>query len=113
MGYLFKSNFLINEKRDYVDWVTWDHPVYGKQKSINYKNLSMTKYQYISGWYFVIKRDYFLNNQFNEQLTAGQEEDVEWSLRLRDSAIIIFNENSFVMHNKIHRHIYVESEIVG
>lgn len=104
---------LIDGQRDYVDWVTWDHPVYGKQKSINYENSTMTKYQYISGGYFVVKRNFFINNPLNEELVATQEEDVEWSLRIRDFCKIIFNKNSYVQHNKIHRHVFVKSEVVG
>lgn len=105
--------FLINGNRDYIDWVTWDHPVYGKQKSINYNNKSLINYQYISGGYFIVKKDFFLKNQLNEELVAGQEEDVEWSIRIRSFSKIIFNPNSFVKHNKIHRHINITPEIVG
>jgi hypothetical protein len=105
--------YLINGNRDYVDWITWDHPIYGKQKSINYDNKSMTNYQYISGGYFIVKKNFFLKNKLNEDLNAGQEEDVEWSLRVRACSKIIFNKNSSVRHNKIHRHVNVIPEIVG
>jgi len=105
--------FLQNGARDYVDWVTWDHPVFGKQKSINYDNKNLIKHQYISGGYFLVKKEFFLKNKLNEELTAGQEEDVEWSLRIRNFAKIIFNKNSHVRHNKQHRHMYVMPDIIG
>jgi hypothetical protein len=104
--------FLINGNRDFTDWVTWDHPEFGVHKSINYDDWSLTKYQYISGGYFIVKRDFILNNKLNEDLVAGEEEDVEWSLRIRDYAIIICNKNSSVKHNKEHRNIGVTPEII-
>lgn len=98
---------LINGNRDFTDWVTWDHPEHGVHKSINYDNSSLIKYQYISGGYFIVKRNFFLKNRLNEELLAGEQEDVEWSLRIREHSKIICNKNSLVKHNKVHRNIAV------
>lgn len=98
---------LFDGTRDFTDWVTWDHPIYGGHKMVNYNNQSMTKYQYISGGYFVIKREFFLAHPFDENLLAMQSEDVEWSLRIRNIAKIIFNKESIVKHTKLHRNIGV------
>ena len=95
--------YLIDGRRDYTDWVTYDHPVYGMHSSLPYTDESNIKSQYFSGGYFVVKRDFFLKNLLNENLVANQEEDVEWSLRIRQTANIIFNPYSNVRHNKPHR----------
>ena len=101
--------FMIDSRRDYTDWVTWDHPKYGRQRSLNYTDWSCTKYQYISGGYFIIKKHFFLNNPFNENLVSHQAEDVDWSLKIRDKAKIICNYHSYVKHNKKHRNLSVDA----
>jgi hypothetical protein len=58
---------------------------------------------YISGNYFLVKKSFILSNPLNEDLTWGMSEDVEWSLRIRDTAVIKCNGKSIVKHNKIHR----------
>lgn len=98
---------MIDNRRDYTDWITWDDPVYGKQKSINYHNWTMTKNQYISGGYFLVKKQFMLENPLNEELVANQEEDVEWSLRVREKAKIICNPYAFVKHTKWHRNMTI------
>tara|TARA_R110000851_G_scaffold280844_2_gene434227 strand:- start:188 stop:874 length:687 start_codon:yes stop_codon:yes gene_type:complete len=94
---------LMDGRRDYTDWVTYDHPIYGMHGSLNYHDESNIKNQYFSGGYFVVKKAFFLKNSLNENLVANQQEDVEWSLRIRETANIIFNPYSYVKHNKSHR----------
>lgn len=89
--------------RDYTDWVTWDDPIYGRHGSLPYHDWSRTKNQYINGGYFIVKKNFLINNPFNESLVAHQEEDVEWSLRVREKARIICNPTSYCKHNKNHR----------
>ena len=96
---------LMDGRRDYTDWTTYDHPHYGKQCPLPYSDWSQTKNQYFSGGYFLTKRDFFLNNPLNEDLVSHQEEDLEWSLRIRDTAKAICNPRSYVKHNKIHRNM--------
>ena len=90
-------------RREYTDWVTWDHPRFGRHASLNYNDEIHTKHQYFSGGYFVVKKSFFLENPLNEELTSHQSEDVEWSLRIRDHAKVIFNPFSYNKHNKKHR----------
>jgi len=104
---------MINNARDYTDWVTWDHPEHGRQKSISYNNWSMTEHQYISGGYFLVKKQFMIDNPFNEELVANQEEDVEWSLRVRNKATIICNSLSIVQHTKWHRSMTIQPTHVG
>lgn len=94
---------LENGKRDYTDWLTWDHPIFGRQISLPYHNWSYTKNQYISGGYFIVKKQFLIDNPFDEGLVAGDEEDVKWSLKVRNKAKIICNPSSYCIHNKYHR----------
>lgn len=100
---------LIDGRRDYTDWIVWDHPKYPKQSTIPYHEWDKTKWQYISGGYFVVKKQFMIDNPFDENLIAGQEEDVEWSLRIRGKGKIICNPNSYVRHLKQHRNMTIDT----
>jgi hypothetical protein len=97
--------FLIDGNRHPTDWVTWDHPKYGRYYSLDYYDVMQTKYQYISGGYFLVKRDFMRDHPMNESMLPGSPEDVEWSLRIRDIADIKCNPNALVRHNKKHRDV--------
>ena len=101
--------YMIDGRREYTDWITWDHPKYGRQASLNYNDWEQTKYQYISGGYFVAKKEFFLNNPLDENLVSHGGEDIEWSLRVRQKAKIICNPNSYVRHNKKHRNLSIDT----
>jgi hypothetical protein len=95
--------FLQNGRRHFTDWVVWDSPTYPRYHSLCYDDLSQTKYQYISGGYFLVKRDFLQAYPLNEDMQPGSPEDVEWSLRVRDVATIKCNPSAIVRHNKRHR----------
>jgi len=97
--------FLLDGTRHATDWITWDHPKYGRYWSLPYDDWSCTKYQYCSGGYFLVKRDFLRANPINEAMPPGSPEDVEWSLRIRDTAVIKCNPNAIVRHNKRHRDV--------
>jgi GT2 family glycosyltransferase len=99
---------MIDGRRDYTDWTTYDHPLLGKQCPLPYLDWSCTKYQYINGGYFLVKKNFFINNPLDENLVSHGEEDVEWSLRVRDGAKIICNPRSYVCHIKKHRNLGVQ-----
>lgn len=109
---------MANGKRQYIDWTTYDHPLYGHQASLNYNDWTNTKHQYISGAFFIVKKKFMLENKLDEKLgwyvpnEKGQNEDVEWSLRIREKAKIICNPFTYVQHNKIHRDINVLPRII-
>lgn len=94
---------LNNGLRDYTDWISWDAPGIPKQTSLPYGCQDYTKNQYISGGYFLVRKSFLIDNPFDENLVAGDEEDIEWSLRVRDKARILCNPASYVAHNKHHR----------
>ena len=95
-------------RREFTDWVTYDHPVLGLHRSLPYGDESNIQYQYFSGGYFVVKKQFLLDNPLNEELIANEMEDIEWSTRIRDNSNIIFNSNSFVRHNKEHRNLEID-----
>lgn len=95
--------FLMNGTRHFTDWVVWDDPVLPRYHSLCHDDWTHTKYQYISGGYFLVKRSLLRSNPINEEMQQGSPEDVEWSLRVRDKAIIRCNPDAIVRHNKVHR----------
>jgi len=78
-----------NGKR-FRDWTLW-YP-----GPVDYDDNSRTNEMYISGAYFCIKKDYFLQHPLDEKLIWGESEDVEWSLSLRDTWNYKCNKHSTV-----------------
>jgi hypothetical protein len=95
--------YLINGKRHFTDWVTWDHPTHPQWTSLDYNDWSQTKYMYQSGGYMLVKKNFLLDIPFEQNRLWGTAEDVEWSLRMRDKANWKCNPYSTVKHNKVHR----------
>jgi hypothetical protein len=95
--------FLQNGNRHFTDWVVWDSPIHPRYHSLCHDDWTQTKYQYVSGGYFLVKRSFLRENPLNEELKPGSPEDVEWSLRIRDKAVIKCNPWAIVRHNKKHR----------
>ena len=95
--------YLLNGKRHFTDWVIWDHPTLPRYYSLHYNDWSQTQYQYVSGGYFLVKRDFLREHPFNEEMKPGSAEDVEWSLRVRHRGPMVCNPNAIVRHNKVHR----------
>lgn len=88
--------------RRFYDWTSWDSPKYERYAAIPYDDLSQTKYQFIPGAYWIAKRSFMLMNPLNEKLNWGESEDVEWSLRIRESNFKL-NPFSKAIHLKKHR----------
>ena len=82
----------------YNDWSTLDYPDIGM--GLLPYNIECAKYQYISGTYFVAKRDFYLQNPLSEKLRWGEAEDAEWSRRVRVKTIFKFNPYSGVIFLK-------------
>jgi len=90
------------------DWCAWDDPelCYFKQfftglqsdKEGHFACLApydytKTKYMYISGGYWVAKKETMEKYPLDEKLMANQAEDVEWSKRMRPSCNYVLNKN--------------------
>lgn len=72
------------------DWVLWP------PRPIPYEDWTQTKNQYISGAYYTIRKAYALANSLDEKLGHCEGEDVEMSLRLRDTWDYKCNKHSTV-----------------
>lgn len=96
--------YLITGARNPMDWSLWDKPGHGRAWSLDYNDWSQTQYMYISGGFFIVKKHVMLEEPLNELLGWNEEEDVEWSLRVRNKYVMKCNGKSIVRHNKWHRH---------
>lgn len=96
--------FLITGSRNPMDWSLWDKPGHGRAWSLDYNDWSQTQYMYISGGFFIVKRHVLLEEPFDEERVWNQEEDVEWSMRIRNKYVMKCNGGAPVYHNKWHRH---------
>jgi hypothetical protein len=96
--------YLINGSRNPMDWSLWDKPGFGRAHSLSYTDWSQTQYMYISGAFFIIKKHVMLEEPLNEDLVWNQEEDIDWSMRVRNKYVMKCNGKSIVRHNKWHRH---------
>ncbi|MFZ4796005.1 MAG: hypothetical protein ACOYMA_00835 [Bacteroidia bacterium] len=72
------------------DWVLWT------PKFLDYNDHSQIKNMYVSGSYFCAKKKFMQDHKFNEALSWGQGEDVEWSLSIRSFWNYKCNPNSIV-----------------
>lgn len=75
---------------------------------IPYNITHLSKYMYISGAYWVAKKDVMKEFMLNERLGWGQGEDVEWSSRIKKKYDFSMNENSIVKFIKMKEHIWNE-----
>ena len=73
------------------DWTLWAANSVGisrwfirtSQNLVPYTIKNLTRFMYVSGSAMIVRRKFMLNNPLEENLTWGQMEDVEWSLRVR------------------------------
>lgn len=83
------------------DWVMIDHPLfYNKVTYIPYDQ-TLNKYQYIPGNYWCGKKSVMKKYKLNENLKWGEQEDVEWSKRIRSKVKLSFNNYSMVKFVKL------------
>lgn len=97
------AQLLLNKKRHFTDWVTWDSPRLPRYTPMRYDDWSHTDYMYQSGGYMLVKKDFMKECPMDETMGWGNAEDVEWSLRMRKIARWKCNRHSIVRHNKVHR----------
>jgi hypothetical protein len=96
--------YLITGARNPMDWSLWDKPNHGRAWSLDYDDWSQTQYMYISGGFFIVKKHVLLEEPLDESRGWNEEEDVEWSMRVRNKYVMKCNGKSVVRHNKWHRH---------
>jgi hypothetical protein len=96
--------YLVTGARNPMDWSLWDKPDHGRAWSLDYDDWSQTQYMYISGGFFIVKKHVLLEEPLDESRGWNEEEDVEWSMRVRNKYVMKCNGKSVVRHNKWHRH---------
>jgi hypothetical protein len=93
-----------NDNTRYRDWCLWkddaDKYVLKNNYLIPYDITNLSSMMYISGAYWVAKKQIMVDNPLNEKLKWGQGEDVEWSLRVRKKTNFKMNEYSKVKLGK-------------
>jgi len=102
--------YLITGARNPMDWSLWDKPGHGRAWSLDYSDWTQTQYMYISGGFFIVKKHVMLDEPLDETRGWNEEEDVEWSMRVRNKYVMKCNGKSIVRHNKWHRHAGPEPE---
>jgi hypothetical protein len=87
----------------YRDWSLWPHNgnlmdllVLGHRCLIPYSIDYLKEFMYVSGGFWVARKQFMLQNPLNESIFAGQSEDVEWSIRIRDTAKYLINDKAIV-----------------
>ena len=73
------------------DWTLWAANSVGishwfirtSQNLVPYTNKNLTRFMYVSGSAMIVRRKFLVSNPLDENLTWGELEDVEWSLRVR------------------------------
>jgi hypothetical protein len=115
---LFGNNFnvctniiLNNNGERYRDWCLWqeDANKFGiNNYLIPYEITHLSKMMYISGAYWIAKKDFMINTMLNEKLAWGQGEDVEWSIRARRKTDFKINTFSKVVLEKNKNRIFTE-----
>jgi hypothetical protein len=75
----------------WVDWTLWTQNSFGIRWWFNrtlanlvpYTSKNLTRFMYVGGAVMIVRREFMLDNPLDENLTWGEGEDVEWSLRVR------------------------------
>ena len=107
--------FLNLDGTRFRDWCAWDDPeicIIGNELKIKNNKIvggpdqrivlvpydyKKTNYMYISGTYWVAKKKVMLEEPLDEDRWGwGQQEDVEWSQRVRDNYKYVMNIHSTV-----------------
>ena len=80
----------------YRDWVWLNSLSEGPPRWVRYSDNSLTRQMYISGAYWIAKKQFMLDNPLDENRMWGESEDVEWSFRCRDTWNYKLNPYSIV-----------------
>lgn len=117
-GARFRDYSLFPGKVDYlnIDYSPDDiHPYFSNNCLLPYNfinNIKTNKYMYVSGSYYVIKKNIANTFLLDENLVWGRGEDVEYSKRLHNNGIIIqCNQFSSVQLLKYKPSVHWEKEI--
>ena len=85
--------YLIWELHPEWHWKFWD-------VGLEYNIRGLSKVQYISGGFWMAKRQFMEEYPLDESLTWGDAEDIEWSGRIREKTQFALNEHSITWVSK-------------
>lgn len=109
------TRILNSDGSRYRDWCLWkddaDKFVSPNNYLIPYDIDNLSGMMYISGAYWIAKKEFMINNRLNEKLKWEQGEDVEWSLRVRNKTNFKINTESCVHLLKQKNRIFNEVNI--
>lgn len=91
------TKMLTIDNQRYRDWhVGWSPIAPGMEYLIPYDMVHLSKYMYISGAYWVAKKNIMLDFPLDENRVWGQSEDAEWSARFKQNNNFSINSKSTV-----------------
>ena len=102
-------NKILNQDNSrYHDWILWkdnnssfdSYLLQKKQYMLPYYIRFLTRYMYISGTYWVAKKEIMTQFPLDESLGWGESEDVVWSKSIRDKIKFKLNPYSTVKFSK-------------
>jgi len=114
------TNKILNKDGNrFRDWTLWPDSLTDEFNFLNsreyiipYEIKHLSKYMYISGSYWIAKKQIMNEFPLNENLIWGESEDVEWSNRVKQKYNFSINEYSIVhfLKNKKVSFVEVQSE---
>ena len=102
-GTRYRDLCLWHRNHTLLDWI-----VFPNRTLIPYELGDEVPSLYISGGFWIAKKDFMLRHPLDESLVAMEAEDVEWSNRIQKVTKIKFNEKSVVQMLK-HNHVIYQS----
>jgi hypothetical protein len=83
--------------RDWTIWIADDDPdCQNRNRLLPYDITTLSQFMYISGAYWIAKRDVMQKFPLDERLSWGESEDVLWSRQVREHYQFSINVNSGV-----------------
>ena len=93
---IFTNKINSFDKIRVLDWVITNHPFFYNKTTLIPYDRNLNKYQFIPGYYWCAKKHVMQSNLLNENLSWGEQEDIEWSKRVRLKFKFLFNPYSSV-----------------
>jgi hypothetical protein len=98
------NTILTMEGFRHSDWVVCSYDLWEAAPNLKdtydvllpYNTRGMNEVMYVSGNYFVAKKEFMLSHPLDENLVWGDAEDIEWSRRVRKSTTFQINTHSSV-----------------
>lgn len=94
------NKILNSDGTRFRDWCVWDDPDLcfknGHSIIIPDYGYDKHKFMYISGGFWISKKDFMLKNRLDETLSWGEGEDVAWSKNIRERLNYTMNEKSVI-----------------